>query len=277
MQSEWKYAMSAWSNIEISPQDTEIIEIEKLEETLGKISENVQKIRELITRFEVCHFKYQQHFKHIKDSILNLKPYIKPTQIGANHISKGKDVVNNDKTGRSILGQQYVNSLMKWLGDYTKENSKYFNNELNQRITKCLGDKNPDKERLVRLLIARLIWDWKAYDEYQQRGKYKELEMQVSRMDICHYTFPEHLDLLLQGVGRMKPIDNFEGCGSLNTDIKTYVEKQFLILCDYLKSSRYKKKTERYEKIKLWLIACLTKTLKEQVGLKKSLPPLISK
>ena len=107
--------MSYWSNIEISPQDSEIIEIDKLEKTLGKISENVHKIRELITRFEVCHFKYQQHFKHIKASILNLKPSVKSTKIGANHISKGKDVVKNDKTGRSILGQQYVNSLLKWL------------------------------------------------------------------------------------------------------------------------------------------------------------------
>ena len=268
--------MSAWSNIEISPQDFEIIEIDTFEETLGKISENVQKIRELITRFEVCHFKYQQHFKHIKDSILNLKPNVKPTQIGASHISKGKDVLNSDKTGRSILGQQYVNSLMKWLGDYSQENSNYFKNELNQQITKWLGDKNPDKERLVRLLVARLIWDWKSYEEYQQRGEYKNLEIQACRMDICHYAFPKHLDLLLQGIGRMEPIDNFEGCGSFNTDIKTYVEKQFSILCDYLKSNSNKKNSEQNGKIKLWLIACLAKTLKEQVGLKNSLPQLIS-
>jgi hypothetical protein len=76
--------LSEWSNIEVSPKDSEIIEIDKLEETLGKIPNNVQKIRELITRFEVCHFKYQQHFKHIKDSILNLRPNVEPTQIGSN-------------------------------------------------------------------------------------------------------------------------------------------------------------------------------------------------
>jgi hypothetical protein len=268
--------MNAWSNIEISPQDSEIIEIDKLEETLGKISENVQKIRELITRFEVCHFKYQQHFKHIKASILNLKPSVKPTQIGANHISKGKAVVNTDKTGRSILGQQYVTSLLKWLGDNSQESSNYFNNELNQRITKWIGDKSPDKERLVRLLIARIIWDWKAYEEYQQGGEYKELEFQTCRMDICHYAFPEHLDLLLRGIGKMEPIDNFEGCGSFNTATKTYVEKQFSILCDYLKSNSNKNNSGQNEKIKFWLIACLSKTLKEQVGLKKSLPKLIN-
>ena len=74
----------------------------------------------------------------------------------------------------------------------------------------------------------------------------------------------------------MEPINNFEGCGSFNTDIKTYVEKQFLILCDYLKSNSDKKNLNQDEKIKLWLIACLAKTLKEQAGLKKSLHQLIS-
>lgn len=75
----------------------------------------------------------------------------------------------------------------------------------------------------------------------------------------------------------MESIENFEGCGSYNADITAYVEKQFLILCDYIKSSANKKNLEKNEKIKLWLIACLAKTLKEQVGLKKSLPQLLSR
>jgi hypothetical protein len=94
-------------------------------------------------------------------------------------------------------------------------------------------------------------------------------------MDICHYAFPENLDLLLQGIGRMEPINNFEGCGSFNTDIKTFIEKQFSILYDFLKSISNKKKLKHNEKIKLWLIACLAKTLKEQVGLNKSLSQLV--
>ena len=266
--------MSSWSNIEISPQDSEIIAIDKFEKTLGELSENVQKIRELIRRFEVCHFKYKEHLKYIKESILNLNPNIEPTTIGVNHIRKGEDALKNDKTGKSSLGQQYLYSLMSWLGDYDQENSKYFNNELNEQITKWLGNKNQDKEKIVRLLVARLIWDWKSYEEYQQGGKYKELEFQACRMDICHYAFPKHLDLLLQGIGRMEPIDNFEGCGSFNSEIKTYVEEHFLTLCDYLKSNTNKNNSEQNEQIKIWLIACLAKTLKEQVGLKKSLPLL---
>jgi hypothetical protein len=266
--------MNYWSNIEISPQDSEVIEINKFEETLGELTENVQKVRELIRRFEVCHFKYKEHLKYIKDSILNLSPIIEPIKIGINHISKGKHVLKNDKTGRSIPGQQYLYSLMNWLGDYPQEDSEYFNNELNQQVVKWLGDKNQDKERIVRLLISRLMWDWKPFEEYQRGGEYKELELQASRMDICHYAFPKHLDLLLQGIGRMEPIDNFEGCGSFNSVIKTYVEGQFSILYDYLESHTNKNDSEKSEKIKLWLIVSLAKTLKEQVGLKKSLPQL---
>jgi hypothetical protein len=266
--------MSYWSNIEISPQDPEIIEINKFEEGLGELSEDVKKIRELIRRFEVCHFKYKDHLKHINDSILNLTPNIEPINIGVNHVSKGKDILNNDKTGRSILGQQYLCSLLAWIGDSFQENSEHFNDELNQKITKWLGDRNPDKEIMVRLLVARLMWDWKSYEQYRRGGEYKELEFQVCRMDICHYAFPKHLDLVIQGIGRMEAIDNFEGCGSFNSEIKNYVEQQFLMLCDNLKPNA-NNNPEKNEQIKIWLIASLAKTLKEQVRLKLSLPELI--
>lgn len=270
--------MNAWSNIEISPQDSEIIEIDKFESTLGCISANVRQIRELITRFEVCHFKYQQHFKNIKESVLNLKPTTDPTKIGANHVRKGKNVWKNDKTGRSLLGQQYLCALINWLGDNSQvKASDYYDKELAQQITKWLGDKNPDKERLVRLLVARLTWDWKSYEEFQHGGKYKELEYQACKMDICHYAFPKHLDSLLQGIGEMKPIKNLEGCGTFSTDIKTYIDEQFSILCNCLKSKTCTNNNinpEKNELIKVWLIACLAKTLKEQVGLTKPIPKL---
>jgi hypothetical protein len=269
--------VNAWSNIETSPQDPEIIEIDKFEKSLENISPNAQKIRELITRFEVCHFKYKQHFKNIKDSILNLKPTKNPAKIGANHISKGKSAWKKDKTGRSSLGHQYLCALTNWLDDHSQvKRSEHFNKQLSQQIAKWLGNKSPDKERLVRLLVARLTWDWKSYEEYQHGGEYKELEYQVCRMDICHYAFPKHLDSLLKGIGKMKPIKNFEGCSTFSTGTKTYIDKQFSILCDYLKYNIYSNNINpgKNEQIKLWLIACLAKTLKGQVGLKNSIPEL---
>ena len=264
--------MNAWSNIDVSPNDHEIIETDKLEKTLGVIPSNVRQIRELITRFEVCHFKYQQHFKYIKESILNLKPNIDPEKIGENHIRSGENAWKKDKTGRSRLGQRYLWTLANWLGDNPKVlGLEYYNKKLGQQITKWLGKKNPEKERLVRLLIARLIWDWKSYEELQHGKENKELELQACSIDICHYNFPKNLNLLLQGIGEMRPIEAFEGCGSYNSDIKKSVEKEFSILNDLLKSITSASKQDKNELVKAWLIACLAKTLKEQVRSKRKI------
>jgi len=261
---------NAWSNIDISPNDPEIIEIDKFEKTIEVIPSNVQQIRELITRFEVCHFKYQQHLKYIKDSILNLKPKTNLKKIGTNHIRSGENAWKKDKTGRSLLGQRYIWALTNWLSDNPEvKDFEYYDKELDQQITKCLGKKNPDKERLVRLLIARLIWDWKSYEELRQGKENKELELQVCKVDVCHYAFPKNLDLLLQGIGEVKSIETFEGCGSFNSGIKKFVEKEFLILNDMLKSITSVNQPDKNELTKAWLITCLAKTLKEQVGLKK--------
>ena len=73
--------MSTWSNLAISLQDHEIQKINTLEAGLGELPENVVKIRELITRHEVCHFKFKQHIRIIKDSIILLKPVVDPGKI----------------------------------------------------------------------------------------------------------------------------------------------------------------------------------------------------
>lgn len=262
--------MNAWSNIQVPADDIEIYKIDEIEKKLGKLPREVHKIRELITRFEVCHFKYQQHLKKIKNSIMNLQSDINTVKIGINHIKNGENAWKNDKTGRSIIGQQYVWGIKKWLGEYPEtEISKHYNKKLGQQIMKWLGDKNPDKERLVRLLLARLVWDWESYEELQPGGEYKDLEFQACRMDICHYAFPKNLDLLLQGIGKMKAVEEFEGCGSFDSNIKAFVEKEFSNLNDLLKSLISTGESDKNESIKSWLIASLAKTLKEHVNLTK--------
>jgi hypothetical protein len=137
--------------------------------------------------------------------------------------------------------------------------------------------KNPEKERLVRLLIARLIWNWKSYEELRHGKENKELELQVCSIDVCHYNFPKNLDLLLQRIGEMKPVEAFEGCGSFNSDIKKFVKKEFSILDDLLKSITSVYKPDKNELVKAWLIVCLAKTLKEQVSLTKQIHRLVRK
>ena len=222
--------MKAWSNIQISTQDPEIIKIDNLEKKIGELPDNVNKIRGLITRFEVCHFKYQQHLRKIKDSIIDLEPNVDSTKIGINHIQHGESVLNKDATGKSFIGQQYVWAIKGWLNEKPpNEIPENYDKKLGQQIHKWLGDKNPDKTRLVRLLLARLTWDWKSYETFMQGEELMDIKLQVAKIDICHYAFPKNINLLLEGIGQMKAVEEreFEGCGSFNASIKTYLEKNF--------------------------------------------------
>ena len=273
--------MDPWSNIETSTQDTEIAQINKLESTLGDIPPAVKKIRELVTRFEVCHFKYQQHLKYINDSIIDLRPVTNSNKIGSNHISKGENAWINDKTGRSLLGQQYLWALNNWLrieGQRKIPNDHDLN--LDRRISKLLGDKTPDKERIVRLLIARLTYDWKSYGKLQLGGQFKELEFQTCRMDICHYAFPNHLNTLIQAIGKMQPHKNLDGCGSNTPEIKKFILKKYSKIVSSLNDITKGKvllNKNKNDQFRVWLYLCLAKTIKEQTGITDSLPILDNK
>lgn len=262
--------MNSWSNIETSSQDPEIITINDVEKRLGKLPEQVKRIRDLITRFEVCHFKYQFHLRNIKASIAELTPIVDTTKIGRNHIQHGETVINTDTTGKSLIGQKYIWALKDWLNDScSNESSDKYDKKLGQQIQKWLGEKNPDKSRIVKLLLARLTWDWTSLEKLQYGGKFKDIEYQACRVDICHYAFPNNLDILLKGIGQMKVVDEnrFEGCGSFNTEVKTYLEKEFIDLNSTLKSFEATDGLTKKESIKAWLTLCLAKTIKENVNI----------
>jgi len=110
-----KPGMNAWINIEVSPYDKEITVIDRLEEALGNIPGHVRQIRELITRFETCHFKYQQHYRHIMESIAILQPVVDVSRIGSNHPRHSGNAWKNDTTGRSRIGHHYILALRSWL------------------------------------------------------------------------------------------------------------------------------------------------------------------
>jgi hypothetical protein len=260
--------MTYWSNIQVDPQDAEIIKIDDLEKKLDKLPDDIKRIRELITRFEVCHFKYQVHLAKIKQAIAELKPGVDTTKIGINHIQHGEQVVSSDKTGRSRLGQQYVWALKEWINDHGNESfSEHYDKSLGQQVQLWLGDKTPDKLQLVQFLLARLTWDWPAYEKLQQGGKFVDLEDQASRVDICHYAFPKNLDLLLEGIGQMKAVENekWEGCGFSNATIKADLETEFLALNKLLTSYQNNPNLNKDDLMRLWLTQCLAKTIKADV------------
>lgn len=262
--------MNSWSNIQVPAPDSEIIKINDLEKKLGELPDKVLRIRELITRFEVCHFKYKQHLEKIKHSIAELIPDVDTTKIGTNHIQHGENVLNTDTTGKSFIGQQYIWALKEWLNDNSKkEVSDKYDKKKGQQIRKWLDDKNPDKIRLVKLLLARLTWNWTSYEKIQHGGEFKDIEFQAGRMDICHYAFPNNLDLLVKGIGQMKAVEEkiFEGCGSFNAEIKAYLEKEFLDINNTLRSFQISNDLSKKDLIKTWLMLCLAKTIKENLKL----------
>jgi hypothetical protein len=269
--------MNPWSNIETSPDDPEIIEINKFETALGRIPENVLQIRKLISGFEVCHFKYLQHITYIKDSIANLKPNIILEDIGKTHFRYGAEVLEKDKSGRSLSGQIYVSALTDWLDDIELGDDPKKDEGILLKITKWLGQRDPEKERLVRLLIARLKWDWESYEKLLKDNAEKKLENQVCRIDICHYNFPRTIDSIIMAIGQLRPVDFFEGCGSYSSKIKSAINDEFILLNDTIKSIISKKELDHKLMMKMWLMFCLAKTFKEQVGLKQSLVPLLDK
>lgn len=190
------------------------------------------------------------------------------TKIGKNHIQHGENVMNSDKTGKSRIGQQYIWLFKEWLNDNNKNKvSEKYDKKLKQEIPEWLGDKNPDKVRLVRLLLARLTWDWSSFEKLQQGGEFVDLDSQTSRLDICHYAFPNNLDKLIKGIGQMKAVEEnkFEGCGSFNTEIRLYLEKEFIDLNNSLKSFQIKKEVTKNDLIRKWLTLCLAKTIKENI------------
>jgi hypothetical protein len=260
--------MDPWANIEISTDDPEIGRIDQIQGSIGTIPQNVIQIRELITGFEICHFKFQQHLKYLKEAISKLETGLRLEKIGANHIRNGEDAWRKDTTGRSRLGQEYIRALKKWLGEDPGETGGEGNQQPGQQVSRWLGKPEPEKERLVRLLIARMLWDWKSYEKYKTGKDNSELEYQVCRMDICHYDFPGNLVRVIKAIGRLEPADGFEGCGSHNAQIRTVAGQEFLGLNDLLKSIFTAPHPSKDDLMKAWLTACLAKTIKEQVKLK---------
>jgi len=264
--------MEPWSNIEITSDDPEILKIGKIQELLGDIPQKTLQIRELISGFEVCHFKYLQHINYIKSSITKLKPNIELQRIGAHHIRQAEVEWMKDKSGRSRVGQQYISALTGWLKEDPGVEQKNESHEKSEEmIWGWLGERDMEKIRLVKLLVARLKWDWASYEKLLKGADQDELEFQVCRMDICHYTFPDNMDRIIQAIGRKQPVENFEGCGSYNQEIKNQIEKEFKLINDQLESFDPGNEKNLDQFARLWLISCLAKTIKEQTGLKKTI------
>ena len=42
-----------------------------------------------------------------------------------------------------------------------------------------------------------------------------QLQDQIERTDICHYSFPDNIERGIAGIGSLTPAKDFHGCGSI--------------------------------------------------------------
>lgn len=263
--------MDSWSNISIRKNDPEIIGINKLEKELKEISNSARAVRKLITQFEICHFKYTIHYDYILRSIEFFSPFVDPDSIGSTHPRHGADSWKKNKTGRSRTAQIYIDALQLWLDPKSTtvfDASTRVIQKMNEHISELLGERNKVKEKLVELLLDRLLW--RPTKRLNLGIQLNKLQEQIERTDICHHTFPDNIQRVIAGLGSLLPVKDFQGCGSYNDKIKRQVLIWFQQLCKWIKAEPgyLDRVLGRRNDLKIWLAACLAKTLKEQVGLK---------
>ncbi len=219
----------AWANIVVDADDREVAAIDRLQRTLGELPGEVVTVRELISQFEICHFKVKEHYGHIIESIAAGSPAVDPQRIGSVHPRRGGDAWMKDTTGRSEVGMQYVLALRSWLGEEKSRNLEGLA-EVQELVDTSLGEKGDEKMRLVNLLLDRLLD--RDLERHLSGGELSGLKL--LSCDICHYAFPQNLKQAIRAIGKLQPASDFEGCGSANAEVTSFARQKFGMLSAWL-------------------------------------------
>jgi hypothetical protein len=260
--------MWQWSNIGLQQPDDEITQIYRMERRLGQLPQVAKSIRELILRLEICHFKFERHLQRIIESIGKMDIGFDPRSIGRFHPKEGENAWKGDKAGRSRPGQEYIWILQMWLhGDLqlSEQGRRGIPQRLFEEVYSALGNRDRRKEVLVLALLDRLLW--KA-DHQRLCEEFGRIGDQIARTDICHYSFPKNVQRMIEAIGRLQPVSDFEGCGSFDEERRQCAQRYFTALSAWLEGKRSKMEVKLGERtaLKEWLVACLAKTLKEHAG-----------
>jgi hypothetical protein len=131
-----------------------------------------------------------------------------------------------------------------------------------------IGIEQPDDEIL------------KIYQLEQRIGtlaqEAKEIRSLITRLEICHYSFPENIERVIEAIGKLEPVSDFEDCGSFDEERLQFSQRYFSDLTAWLQGRKSETEEMLGERnhLKEWLVACLAKTLKELAGLRESIPEL---
>jgi len=257
-------SLEPWANLGLDQPDAEIGEIHRMELRAHPLPPVALRIRELITRLEICHFKVARHIGRIVEAIGSLRLDLNPADIGRAHPRCGEYAWRNDRTGVSRRGQEYIWALQMWLADTasSEADSRRVPRELAERVNGALGNKNASKVRLVSALVDRLVL---RADRQPLPPELGSFWLQIEATDICHYAFPVNLERMIEGIGRLQPVPEFVGCGSFDEARRELAREAVRALRVWLRGepSRLADQLGDRTPLKAWLVACLAKTLKE--------------
>ena len=264
--------LEPWANIGIEQPDPEILSIYRLEQRIGTLLQEAEDIRNLITRLEICHFKFERHVRRIIESIGSMIVDFDPDSIGSAHPKCGEKAWRADKTGRSRKGQEYIWVLQKWLaGEQTPERDpRGIPKNLFEEVYNSLGEKDKHKEALVSALLDRLLWNFET-ERKTSPEEFKDLFYQIDRTDICHYAFPENIKKTIEAIGELNSSPDFEGCGSSDEEHREIAQYYFMDLTEWLQGGMSETGRMLGERTlqKEWLVVCLAKTIKELAGIRE--------
>ena len=262
--------LEPWGNIGIVQPDSEILKIYRLEQRIGTLSQETDNIRNLITRLEICHFKFEHHVLRIIESIGRMKVDFDPDSIGSAHPKCGENAWRADKTGRSRKGQEYIWVLQKWLaGEQPPERDpRGISRNLFEEVYNSLGERGKHKEALVSALLDRLLWNFET-ERKTSPEEFEDLFYQIDRTDICHYAFPENIKKTIEAIGELNSSQDFEGCGSSDEEHWEIAQYYFMDLTAWLQGGMSETGRMLGERtlLKEWLVECLAKTIKELAGI----------
>ena len=263
--------LADWANVNLTKADEEVRWIYRMERHVSPVPPEAHIIRELISRIEACHFKYQRHIEHIIRSIGQMQTDIDPDSIGNAHPKSGDGAWRKDSSGRSRRGQEFILALQLWLDEKSPpgELSEEISQSLTMKVYNALGEPDYNKRVFVEALINRLLWKF-GNTRQPLSEKFDEIGEQIDRTDICHYTFPANVERVISAIGRLTPLSDFEGCGSFGSEQQCLTEEYFHTLLNWLhkRKCRLDEQLGESTPLKRWLAACLAKTLKEYTGLR---------
>lgn len=240
-----------WRNCALEA-DTEIIEIDGMEDRIAPLSPEITAVRELISSFELCHHKAERWIENIADAI------------GAGKTRKGLGTRPADRGHPTVrVWRNACAALSAWCAGRTDETSDLTVGAIPApRLLDGLGTRSPLKEWQVRRVIEKIgsVIDWQQppNDPAEQYGwillgggdyesayrdncpeKYREQEefwlktvrttirdrfngdqarlslgLAIDMLWPCHWRFVDNLEIVLDAIGgKLDPESPFAACG----------------------------------------------------------------